>query len=454
MDVIEAGTPVNSEEELESVRKIAREGLNAEVCAFSRMRREDIDAAVASEADAVHLVIPASELHIRKKLRMTPEELLTAAQEITEYARDSGLRVEAGFEDASRAEMEFLLELGKTVAESGAERICYCDTVGVATPEKIREDFESLLYLNTPLSIHCHNDFGLATINSIEALKSGATEVHTTVNGLGERCGNAPFEEVVMVLEELYGVKTGIKVEMLYELSKKVSRITGVSIPPNKAVVGKNAFTHESGIHVDGLLKDPRTYEPYPPERVGRERSIVIGKHAGRRALEAILRENGIELSEEQLQKVYQEFRRTAAKGGQMYLSDLLSLAESLTGKKSERELRLEELTVVCGNRITPTATVRLRINGDEVMVASTGVGPVDAAIKAIERGVRNAKVELEEYHVDAITGGTDAFVDVTVKLRKGERTVLSSAAGKDIVLASVEAFLEGLNRLVSRGGS
>ncbi|MBC7293354.1 MAG: 2-isopropylmalate synthase, partial [Thermoleophilia bacterium] len=165
-------------------------------------------------------------------------------------------------------------------------------------------------------------------------------------------------------------------------------------------------------------------------------------------------RENGIELSEEQLQKVYQEFRRTAAKGGQMYLSDLLSLAESLTGKKSERELRLEELTVVCGNRITPTATVRLRINGDEVMVASTGVGPVDAAIKAIERGVRNAKVELEEYHVDAITGGTDAFVDVTVKLRRGERTVLSSAAGKDIVLASVEAFLEGLNRLVSRGGS
>lgn len=418
------------------------------------MRKEDIDAVAASEADIVHLVIPSSELHIKKKLRMTEEELLMNAGEIVEYARESGLRVEVGFEDASRSNIEFLLELGRTVTENGAERICYCDTVGIATPEKIREDFEALLYLNVPLSVHCHNDFGLATINSIEALKSGATEVHTTVNGLGERCGNASFEEVVMILEELYGVRTGIKVEMLNELSTRVSRITGVSIPPNKAIVGKNAFTHESGIHVDGLLKDPRTYEPYPPERVGRERNIIIGKHTGRRALEVILKENGMELDDEQLQRVYQEFRRIAARGRQIYLSDLLSLAESLTGKKSEMELKLEELTVVCGNRITPTATVRLRINGDEMMVASTGVGPVDAAINAIERSVRDAKVELEEYHVDAITGGTDAFVDVTIRLRKGDRTILSNATGKDIVLASVEAFLEGLNRLVSRGGS
>jgi len=454
VDVIEAGSPVISEDELESVRRIAREGLSADVCAFSRMKKEDVDAVLKAEATMVHLVIPSSKLHMEKKLKMSEEQVLANAIQLVEYSKENGLKVEVGLEDASRADMNFLLRLGKALREAGAERICYCDTVGIMTPERIRGVFEKLRVLEMPLSVHCHNDFGLATINSIEALKSGATEVHTTVNSLGERCGNASFEEVVMVLEELYGLRTKVKVEKLYELSTKVSRLTGIPIPPNKPVVGKNAFTHESGIHVDGLLKDPRTYEPYPPEKIGRERTIVVGKHAGRKAIEAILRENGIELEEESLKRLYQEFKRMASRGKQIYLSDLISFAESLTEEKSRRNLRLEELTVVSGNRITPTATVKLRMNGDEMMIASTGVGPVDAAIKAIEKAIKDTKVELEEYHVDAITGGTDAFVDVTVRLRKEEKSVFSTATGKDIVLASVEAFLEGLNKLIHQEGS
>jgi D-citramalate synthase len=445
---------VISEEELKSIKRIVREGLRADICAFSRMKKDDINAVLSSEADIVHLVVPSSRLHMEKKLRASEEEVLYSAEELVEYARENGLKVEVGLEDASRAHLSFLLKLMRTVKNAKAERVCYCDTVGIMTPERIRELFSKLREVGIPLSIHCHNDFGLAVINSVEALKSGATEVHTTVNGLGERCGNASFEEIVMILEELYGIETNVKKEKLYELSMKVSRLIGISVPLNKPVVGKNAFTHESGIHVDGLLKDPRTYEPYPPEKIGRKRTIAIGKHAGRRALNALLIENGMELSEEQFERVYREVKSLTSRGRHVSLDDLLSLAESLTGRRAERDVKLEELTVISGNKITPTATVRLRINGDEMMSASTGVGPVDAAIKAIRDAIINANVELEEYHVDAITGGTDAFVDVSVKLRRDHKSVFSSATGKDIVLTSVEAFLEGLNKLISEGGS
>ncbi|MDD1736330.1 MAG: 2-isopropylmalate synthase, partial [Methanothrix sp.] len=272
VDVIEAGSAMTSEGERLSIKAVADFGLRAEICSYVRVLTADIDTALSCDVDSVHLVVPVSDLHIECKLKSDRKSVINRAVEVTEYAKDHGLVVELSGEDASRADQDYLVSLYMAGIEAGADRLAFCDTVGVLVPEVTGQMFSRLTQLGVPISIHCHNDFGMATANTVAALRAGAAQAHVTVNGIGERAGNASLEEVVMTLESLYKVNTGIKCQDIYQLSRLVSRMTGLPMGPNKAIVGENAFTHEAGIHVHGLLADTRTYEPMHPETVGRKR--------------------------------------------------------------------------------------------------------------------------------------------------------------------------------------
>ena len=453
VDIIEAGFAAASQGEMEAISLISKENLRAEICSFARGVKKDIDAVVKSGADSVFLVIPSSDLHIQRKLKKTRNEILEMTAKSVRYAKDAGLTVELGPEDATRADMEFLKEMIAKGISEDADRVTPCDTVGILTPEKTYKFYSELreAFPEITLGAHCHDDFGMAVANSIAALKAGADEVHVTMNGLGERAGNAALEEVVVSLKLLYGVETSIKTESLYDTSLLVSRLTGIPVQPNKAIVGENAFVHESGIHTHAILSEPSTYEPIPPEIVGRTRRLAVGKHAGSSGIKAALEEMGIHPSEEHLNEIFRRVKALGDKGKLVTDADLYAIAESVMGLPDSRAIKLEELTVVTGNKVTPTASVRLNLNGNILTEAATGVGPVDAAMHAIRKAVSAVEpIRLEEYHVNAITGGTDALVEVIVRLRKGDRVVTSMGAHGDIVMASVEAMLSGMNVLMS----
>ncbi len=451
IDIIEAGSAITSEGEREGIRKIAAEGLNAEICSFARALKGDINAALECDVDSIHLVVPTSEIHINHKLQKAPEEVKREAIECIEYAVDHGLTVEFSAEDATRSDMDFLKDILREGVAAGAERICACDTVGILTPERSYKFYSELSKLKAPLSVHCHNDFGLAVANSLAALRGGANEVHATINGIGERAGNAALEEIVVALYRLYNVKTGVNIKMLYDTSKMVARLTGVYIQPNKAIVGENAFAHESGIHADGVLKKAETYEPITPELVGRKRRFVMGKHIGTHTLKKRLEELGLKVDEEQLKQIFIRIKSLGDMGKCVTDVDLQAIAEDVLGVVEDKIVDLEELTVVSGNKVTPTASIKLKVNEEEVLEAGIGVGPVDAAIVAIKKGLEDfADIKLEEYHVDAITGGTDALIDVIIKLRHKDRIISARSTQPAIIMASVEAFISGVNRLLA----
>ena len=450
VDVIEAGSPITSEGERTAIRGVAHEGLRAEICSFSRALTGDIDYCLACDVDSVHLVVPVSDLHIEKKLRKDRAAVLRMAVDTTAYAVDHGLIVELSAEDASRADADFLREFYRQGVAAGAQRLCYCDTVGVLVPDRAAAQFADLAHI-APISVHCHDDFGLATANSIAALGAGATQVHATVNGLGERAGNASLEELVMALESLYGYKTRLKTTELYLISRLVSRLTGVPVAQNKPIVGENAFTHESGIHTHGLLADTRTYEPITPEMVGRERRIVLGKHAGSASVHLALKELGLDASDEQLGDILKRIKELGDKGKRVTDADLQAIADAVLEINREARIKLQELTVVSGNIVTPTSSIKLLVDDHEVVEAGIGLGPVDAAINALRKAIgKLADITLEEYHVDAITGGTDALVEVWVKLSRDGHIITARGARTDIFMASVEAVVEGVNRLLT----
>jgi D-citramalate synthase len=450
VDVIEAGSAITSEGERAAMKAVADEGLRAEIASYVRARTGDVDLALDCDVDSIHLVVPVSDLHIKSKLRSDRDSVMRSAVAVTEYAKDHGLVVELSGEDASRADEGYLVGLYKAGIDAGADRLCYCDTVGVLVPEKAVEIFSRLSDLPVPVSVHCHDDFGQATANTVAAFRGGAFQAHVTVNGIGERGGNTCLEEVVMTLESLYGIKTGIHCSELYSLSRLVSRLTGIPVAPNKAIVGENAFAHEAGIHVHGLLADTSTYEPIHPETVGRKRRIVLGKHAGRSSVELALRELGIECTKEELAEILSRVKELGDKGKRVTDADLQTIAEIVLSIGKEPKVKLDEFTIVSGNHATPTASVRITVNGTEMLEAGTGVGPVDAAINAIRRAMSGVRdVRLEEYHVDAVTGGTNALVEVWVTMAMGDRSITARGAGADIIMASVEAVLEGINRLM-----
>ena len=453
VNAIEAGFAAASEGELEAIKLIADAGLKVQVYSMARGVTNDIDAVLKTGAVGVHLVIPSSDLHLKYKLKKTREEILKVTEDTTQYAKDHGLKVELSAEDATRSDLDFLTQMFKAGVAAGADRLCPCDTVGALIPERTSKLFSELKkrISDVPLSVHCHDDFGLAVANSIIALKSGADQAHVTMNGLGERAGNASLEELAVVLKAQYKVNLAIKTELLYETSLLVSRITDFPLQPNKAIVGENAFVHESGMHTHGILSNPATYEPFNPDMIGRTRRIASGKHSGSTGIRASLMEMGFDPNDEQLKEIFQRVKSIGDKGKRVADADLQAIAELVMGLPAVRPIKLEEITVVTGSRVTSTASVRLNLNGKMLTEAATGVGPVDAAINAIKKAVGIVEpIQLDNYSVKAITGGTNAVTEVAVSISKGDRKATAIGVNEDIVIASVEAMLSGMNVLMT----
>ncbi len=450
VDYIEAGSAITSEGERESIKGITQQGFGAEILSFSRPLTIDIDYCLDCDVDGVNLVVPTSDLHVFDKLKKSREELIEMSNNAVDYCKDHGLIVELSAEDASRSDVDFLKSVYTNAIDHGADRICVCDTVGILTPDTSFELFDKLNDIEVPIACHCHNDFGLAVANTLSAIKGGASEIHTTINGIGERAGNTSFEECVVSIDRLLPqFSTNIKINEIYDVSKLVARTTGVYIQPNKAIVGENAFAHESGIHSDGIIKNSATYEPMTPELVGRKRKFVIGKHMGTHGLDSRLKELGLNVDKDQLQQICNDIKDLADKGKTVTDVDLQAIADNVLEINHEDRIKLEEVTIVSGNKVMPTASVKVTIDGEEILNAGVGVGPVDAAINALKTLELFNDVDLIEYHVDAITGGTDAFIDVIIKLQQGDKMVSARGTEPDIINASVKAYIAGVNRLL-----
>ncbi len=445
---VEAGSACTGAGERETIRRVTSLGLDATVTSFARGVRNDVDLALDCDVDGVNLVVPASDRHIEGKVGTTRDGVVEKTRDLVAYAKDHGLWVEVIGEDGSRADLDFLERLMGAAFDAGADRVCYADTVGHTGPEEAYAAVSHLAELG-PVSTHTHDDLGLAMTNALASLAAGADLVHGTVNGVGERAGNVALEEVAIALHHRYGVET-MKLDEVYGLAQLVSRTTGVPLPPNKAVVGENAFTHESGIHTDGTLKDDAMYEPYAPETVGRERRLVLGKHAGRAGVRAALDEHGVDVTDDELAAVVDRVKSLGDRGKRVTDADLLTIAEDVQGRERDRRVELVDLTAASGGG-TPTASVRLLVDGEERVASGTGSGPVDAAVEAVRTALSpNANAQLESYHVDAITGGTDAVVTVEVEMSRGDHHVTVAASDADITRASVEAMVNALDRLLA----
>jgi len=448
IDVIEAGSACTGPGERETISRVAELDLDATVTSFARGVQNDIDLALECDVDGINLVVPASDQHIEDKIGTSHEDNVASTVELVEYATDHGLWVEVIGEDGSRADLDYLEQLMGASLDAGADRVCYADTVGHATPDRTFEAVSRLAELG-PTSTHTHDDLGLAVTNVMASLSAGADLVHGTINGIGERAGNVALEEVAIALDHGYGIET-LDLEQVYDLAQLIASATGIPLAPNKAVVGENAFTHESGIHTDGTLKDESMYEPYPPEKVGRERRLALGKHAGRAGVRAALDEHDIEVDEDDLAEIVARVKELGERGKRVTDADLLTIAEEVQGRERERRVELLELTAVSGSSV-PTASIRLEVDGEEREEAATGTGPVDAAMQAAEDALSHtADAQLESYHVDAITGGHDAIVTVEVEMSRGDDYVTVSASEADITRASVEAMVDAMDRLVA----
>ncbi len=452
VDKIEVGFPASSKGEIESARRIGQMDLDSTLVGLSRALKIDVDAVLDADLDYVHTFIGTSPLHRDYKLKLTKSEIISKAVETVEYAKDHGLTVEFSAEDATRTERGFLYDVISQVIDAGVDFIDIPDTVGVLTPIVTRELITDIKEsFSIPLSVHFHNDFGLATANTLTAIECGADQAHVTVNGLGERTGNCSLEELVMTLKSSYGIDLGLDTTRLYSLSTLVGRLTGVKMPVNKPIVGDNAFAHESGIHVHGILNNASTYEPMSPEMVGHSRRIVLGKHTGANALKSKLKEYHIDLSDEQFYKVFNEIKALGDSGKCVTDDDLIAIAITEIGSARETPIVIKGMSISMGANVSPTATVKLEIDGVEKETANTGVGPVDAALKAIHDLIEGTiDVKLEEYNIEAITGGTDALAEVFVITSDGEGNKSTGrSTNQDIVMASILAILDSINKLL-----
>ncbi|HME56047.1 MAG TPA: 2-isopropylmalate synthase [Candidatus Lokiarchaeia archaeon] len=475
IDIIEAGMPVVSKGDFEACKQISHLGLNAQVLGLARLSQKDIDSVIDADMNAIHVFIATSDLHLRDKLHMTREQCIESISTWVAYAKSHYDVVEFSAEDATRTDLDFLLQANTTAVEAGATRINIPDTVGTTTPKAyayIIEKNREILPPEVKICVHCHNDFGLAVANSLAGIESGAEVVHTTFLGIGERAGNASFEQVAASLYALYGAEMSINIKELYKTSKLVERFSNIRIPVQFPLIGKNAFRHESGIHAHAVIQNPRTYEPLTPELIGYPRtdeladivsqSITIGKHTGSHSLKAKLDELGVSCTEEQFTEIFERLKDLADKRKNIADIDLISIANDVTGHlaQEDKTVILDELTVLTGS-VTPTATatIRVRLNGDweKRVDSSIGVGPVDAAVKSILKTFKEiGNIELLEYEIEAVTGGTEALGVTSVKIRdENGVTVSGHAVHEDIVMSSVQAVLNALNKLMkSRKGN
>ena len=459
VDVIEAGFPAASDGDYKAVKAIAETLQKTQIAALCRANEQDIRRGWDAVKDAVnpriHTFIATSELHMKYKLQMEPAQVLKQAVESVKLAASFTKNVEFSAEDGSRSDRDFLCTVFESVIDAGATTINLPDTVGYAIPEEFGELVKYVME-NTSnidkavLSVHCHNDLGLATSNTLTAIKNGARQVEVTINGIGERAGNTALEEVVMSLNtrpNFFPHTTGIDTTRIYPTSRLVSMITGILVQPNHAIVGANAFAHEAGIHQDGMLKNPMTYEIMKPETVGiNKNSLVLGKHSGRHALNAHILTMGYNLSEDELKVVFKKFKNLADKKKSIQDEDIEALINEGVLRSSE-VFSLEYIHVLSGNTVFPTASIQLNINGRPVQGATAGSGPIDAVYNIISK-LTGTKSELLRFTISALTEGTDAQGEVTVRLKEDGVTALGKGTDPDIITAAALAYINGLNRL------
>jgi 2-isopropylmalate synthase len=462
VDVIEAGFPAASQGDFESVAEIASAVKDCEVAGLCRSVKKDIDAAWGAVKLAanprIHTFIATSDIHMKYKLGKSRDQVLEMTRDSVSYAAGLCSNVEFSAEDASRSEPDFLVKVVQTAIDAGAKVINVPDTVGYAQPQEYGELISYLLENvsnshKAVFSVHCHNDLGLGVANTLAAIKAGARQAEVTLSGIGERAGNAAVEEVVMALnvrKDYYNLETGIDTSQIYPSCRLLSMIIGQPIPPCKAIIGGNAFAHESGIHQDGMLKNRQTYEIMTPDSIGKSSSdIVIGKHSGRHALKSKLDELGYRLTEEQLSQVFQAVKNLADIKKQVFMEDVEAVVLEEVYRIPDK-FKLMYLSSMSGNMAIPTAALKMEVMGEEKLLSGFGVGPIDAVFNTID-GLVERKPKLTRYSVNAITGGTDAQGEVTVRLEENSITSVGRASDPDIIVASAKAYINALNRLAKK---
>ena len=460
VDVIEAGFPVSSPAQFDAVKQIAEQVKGPIVAGLARAVQLDIDRAAEAlknaERPRIHTFVATSSVHLEKKFRKGEDEILEMARQAVSHAKSYFDDIEFSPEDSSRTGRAFLFKIIEAAISAGATTINVPDTVGYSHPTEfgqlIREIFDNVPNMNQAiLSVHCHNDLGLATANSLAAVQNGAQQVECTVNGIGERAGNASLEEVVMALhtrKEYFDVTTNIKTEEIIRTSKMVSSYTGIPIQPNKAIVGANAFAHESGIHQDAVLKDKNTYEIMTPESVGlSSNKIVLGRHSGRHGLKSRLEILGYKLTPDELNRIYEQFLIVADKKKEVYDEDLEVIVEN-EAYAGQKVIDLEYFHITSGNKMVPTATIGVTFDGKKIQEAACGDGPVDAAFNAVDR-ITSISVKLEDYQLRSVTSGKNAQGEVSVKIANSGYQLRGRGASTDVIEASIKAYLSALNRLI-----
>lgn len=462
VDVIEAGFAISSEDDFLSIQRIARSIKNASVCSLARCIKKDIDRAAEAVASAaspyIHVFLATSDIHMKYKLKMSPEQVIESIYDSVSYAKRFTSQIEFSAEDATRSDRDFLCLAARTAIEAGAIVVNIPDTVGYASPDEM---FSLVRYVseNVPnidrarISVHCHNDLGLAVANSLAAIKAGALQVETAINGIGERAGNAALEEIAMNLysrRDEYNAYTDVKTTEIYRASKLVSMVTGTGISPTKPIIGGNAFRHEAGIHQHGVMENPLTYEILKPETIGLyTNNIILGKHSGRHAFEAKIKELGYEnLPPELVEKLFEDFKNLADKKKDIHDRDIEALILKGKATSSEQNLTLKHFVITCGDKFTTIASVALKKGDNIIETVSDGDGPIDAAFKAIDKTV-GYHFLLEEFNVSAVTGGRDAQGTAKVRLRYGERELSAVGISTDIIEASIFAYLNAINEIL-----
>lgn len=463
VDVMEAGFPVSSPGDFNAVKQVAREIKKSTVCGLARSMKKDIDVAYNAVKYAkrhrIHVFLATSNIHMKYKLKKAESEILRIAKWAVEYAKGKVDDVEFSPEDASRTDREFLYRVVEAVIDAGANVVNIPDTVGYATPyefgnliKSIKENVPNID--KTMISVHCHNDLGLAVANSLAAVQNGARQIECTINGLGERAGNASQEEIVMAIntrkDQFPGLTTSIDTREIYKTSRLVSKLTGIPVQPNKAIVGSNAFSHEAGIHQDGILKKRTTYEIMRPQDIGiKGTRLVLGKHSGRHAFANRLSSLGYKLKERDLKKAFQKFKVLADKKKQVFDEDIITIIQDdIT--EIPQDYKLEYTHITSGTDIVPQATVKLKHKGKISQSSSSGDGPVDACYKAIDK-ITRIKGKLLDYSLKAVTSGKDAVGEVSILAKFGKETMSGRGASTDVVEASVKAYVNAINKVIYR---
>ena len=462
VDIIEAGFAYSSPGDFEAIKAIGNEVEGPVICSLARAREEDIRSAWDALKDAprrrIHTFHSTSDIHLKHQFRVSREEALKRSVNMVAFARSLTDDVEFSPMDATRTDINYLCEVVEAVIAAGASTVNIPDTVGYIIPVEfgamIKEIVNRVKNIgDAVISVHCHNDLGLATSNSLAAVLNGAGQIECTINGIGERAGNCSMEEVVMALRtrrDLFDADTKIHTEEIMRGSKLVTKITGLSVQPNKAIVGANAFAHESGIHQDGLLKEKSTYEIMRPESIGLySTKLVLGKHSGRHAFKSRLKELGYVLDDEELNKVFERFKRLADQKKDIYDEDIEALISEGVAKVPE-VYSLVDLYIVSGVNQRPTAAVKLRVGDDIIHRMEQGDGPVDAIFKAISE-ITNTKSKLTKFEIKGITGGTDALGEVVASLEEDGKSARGQGADTDIIVASAKAYINALNKLEAR---